>query len=651
MVSFSSDGTVRLKLPYMPGLDGVRAIAVIAVIFYHANLPLSDGGYLGVEVFFVLSGYLITSLLLLDWLDDGKIAFGNFWMRRARRLLPALWLLLLIVPIWARFVAPDALPRLRTDVLAALTYSTNWVYILHKVSYFEQFGRPPLLRHLWSLAVEEQFYLLWPGTFALIMLAAGTPSKPRRTLQRFAAIAVALAAASALWRAHLYIPYEDPSRPYYGTDTRAAAILLGAALAACWMPHRLRFDESLRARTRLPAEILGWLGFVGLLVLFARLADYLPFLYHGGFLLTDGATLAVLVGVTHPDTLLGRLLGKNALRWIGLRSYGVYIWHWAIFASLRPNVDWPVGKIPSFLIETVLTFAVAEASYRWVEHPIRKQGFKAWWGKLRALGQRRKPLQHAFVGAVAFLLLLNVDSLAVFRMPAAVVAEEVVATPQVLPENLPTPTPRASPVAAATATPAPSPTLAMVASPTVVAPSPTPNSLPSGAPICTIIGDSVLQSAVTFKFFKPWGNQVYVDAKPGRKMRDLKKLIPELAQKHLLGAVVVIHIGTNYPFDPKTLDEVMEELLKRGVRRVFFVNVRRPVRWEDYVNGLIADGVKRWPQAALLDWHDLALKHPEWFVPDQTHLRYYGTKAYVQFIMQGIASSLGYPLPTVTPAP
>jgi len=650
MTFSSSNGNVRLKIPYMPGLDGVRAIAVIAVILYHANLPLSDGGYLGVEVFFVLSGYLITSLLLLDWLDDGKIAFGNFWLRRARRLLPALWLLLLVVPVWARFVAPDGLPRLRTDVLAALTYSTNWVYILRKVSYFEQFGRPPLLRHLWSLAVEEQFYLLWPGTFALIMLAAGNYTEPRRALRRFALVAVVLAAISALWRAHLYIPYEDPSRPYYGTDTRAAAILLGAAFAALWMPHRLRSDGRLRSHTRLPAEIVGWVGILGLLVLFARLADYLPFLYHGGFLLTDAATLGVLANVTHPDTLLGRLLGKKLLRWIGLRSYGIYIWHWVFFASLRPNVDWPLGKVPSFLVEVALTLAVAEASYRWLEHPIRRQGFKAWWDNVRFWGRRQKLLQPALFSLAAFLLVLNVDSLATFHASAVVPVERGLLAPRPTPKNTPTPTP---PVAtlAATVFPSSSPVFTVTAPPTAATPLPqsTPTAYP--APLCTIIGDSVLQSAVTFQFFKPWGEQVYVDAKPGRKMRDLRSLIPQLAQRHHLGKVVVIHIGTNYPFDPKTLDEIMEELLKRGVQHVFFVNVRRPVRWEDYVNGLIADGVKRWPQASLLDWHDLALKHPEWFVDDQTHLRYYGTKAYVQFIMQAVESSLGFRLPTETPVP
>ena len=598
----------HLRLPYMPGLDGLRAVAVLAVMAYHANLPLSDGGFLGVEVFFVLSGYLITSLLLR------------------------------LVPVMARLVAPDALYRLREDVPAALAYVTNWVYILRKISYFEQFGRPPLLRHLWSLAVEEQFYLTWPLIFTALMAAGGDFRRPKRLLKRFTIAAVVLALASAAWRAYLYVPYTDPSRPYYGTDTRAAAILFGAAFAALWRPHHVRENAALRARTRRLAEALGWGGLAGLLVIFARVNDYTPFLYYGGFLLVDAATLAVVFAVAHPDTTFGKLLGHPVPRWVGLRSYGIYIWHWPIFAVLRPGEDWQVPFAAAVIVQFTLTFAVAEASYRWLEHPIRKQGFKAWWGSLRRRWAQRPSLAPLTVGVFLALLAANVQGL-VQAKPAPLPEAAASAAPTAFP----TPTAFPSP----TTTPRPATAVAAAFPSPVATPSPTPHPGPS----LTIIGDSVLQSAVTFEFWQAWGKQVVVDAKPGRKMSDLATLIPELAAKGQLAPVVVIHLGTNYPFAPETLDDAMKTLLAHGVTTVFFVNIRRPVRWEDFVNKRIEEGVARWPQAHLIDWHTLALQHPEWFVEDHIHLRYYGTQAYVNFIMAQVGKVLGKPIPTATPAP
>ncbi len=640
----------HLRLPYMPGLDGLRAIAVLAVMAYHANLPLSDGGFLGVEVFFVLSGYLITSLLLLDWLDDGRLNYGNFWLRRARRLLPALWLLLLLVPVMARLVAPDALYRLREDVPAALAYVTNWVYILRKISYFEQFGRPPLLRHLWSLAVEEQFYLTWPLIFTGLMLMGGDFRQPKRLLRRFAVAAVVLALASAAWRAYLYVPYSDPSRPYYGTDTRAAAILFGAAFAALWRPHRLRENTHLRARSRRWAEVLGWGGLAGLLVIFARVNDYTPFLYYGGFLLVDAATLAVIAAVAHPDTTLGRLLGHPLPRWVGLRSYGIYIWHWPIFAVLRPGEDWQAPLLVAVAVQFALTFAIAEASYRWLEHPIRKEGFRAYGQRLRALWEVHRPVAAVGAALAIGLLGVNVTALAAAQPPAPPPDLAFLApTPTATPAPLPTPRATTASGAASTALP-PAPTAPGPAA-TALSPTAPPTPTPPSGPALTVIGDSVLQSAVTFEFWKPWGNQVVVNAKPGRRMKDLLTLVPQLAAAGKLAPVVVVHLGTNAPFDGKTMDAAMQTLLDHGVRQVFFLNVRRPVRWEDYINEVIARGVARWPQAHLLDWHALAQQHPEWFVEDHTHLRYYGTQAYVNFIMAQVTQVLGHTLPTATPTP
>ncbi len=255
----------------MPGLDGLRAIAVGAVFLYHVGFPWAAGGFLGVETFFVLSGYLITSLLLVDYRTYGRLRLGRFWLRRARRLWPALWLLLLGALFLARVLAPDAWPRLRQDLPAAFTYTTNLLYIVRQIPYFERFGRPPLLQHLWSLAVEEQFYLFWPLTlWALLRLLGVRPGRERAG--RLTLVILALAAASTLWMAHLYDPLGDPMRLYYGTDTRAAGFLLGGALAAFWPPGG-------RPRRQRLAEVLGTLGLLGLVYLYWRLDEFQDLLY------------------------------------------------------------------------------------------------------------------------------------------------------------------------------------------------------------------------------------------------------------------------------------------------------------------------------------------------------------------------------------
>jgi peptidoglycan/LPS O-acetylase OafA/YrhL len=226
----------EVRLPYLPGLDGLRALAVIAVLLYHAELPWIPGGFLGVEVFFVISGYLITTLLLAEWRQRGRIDLKAFWLRRARRLLPALYLLLVVTLAYAVVFLPGEVAGLRGDAVAALGYVTNWYLVLGHESYFEAIGRPSLLKHLWSLAVEEQFYLLWPPVLALGLGVGATRWRERRVLLG----ALALAAASALLMALLYRPEVDLSRVYFGSDTRAAGLLIGAALAFAWTPWHSR---------------------------------------------------------------------------------------------------------------------------------------------------------------------------------------------------------------------------------------------------------------------------------------------------------------------------------------------------------------------------------------------------------------------------
>src|SRR5215217_3098392 len=358
---------------YMPGLDGLRAIAVLAVIAYHLNPDWAPGGLLGVGVFFTLSGYLITDLLLGQREATGRLQLGDFWLRRARRLLPALFLMLALVVAWVTLLDRSLLPDLRADVLAAVGYVSNWWNIVREASYFARFGPPPPLDHLWSLAVEEQFYLIWPW-----LLWLGLRYVPwRYTLAGLTLAGVALSAAAM---ALIYEPGVDPTRVYEGTDTRAFGLLIGAALAMVWPSRRLRADL-----ITVPWRIV--LDVVGLLIW--RTSQYSPFLYHGGIVVLSVATAATVAAMVHPASRLGVAVGWTPLRWLGVRSYGIYLWHWPIIVLTAPGLE----QKPSLSLQglqVAATIVVAALSWRFVEEPIRRGALGRLWASLKANRRRRR---------------------------------------------------------------------------------------------------------------------------------------------------------------------------------------------------------------------------------------------------------------------
>jgi peptidoglycan/LPS O-acetylase OafA/YrhL len=307
---------------------------VIAVLLYHAGLPVW-GGYLGVEAFFVLSGFLITALLLVEWQANKRISLRAFWSRRFRRLLPAVLLLIAGTGVIAWWWLPAGeTPGQGRDMLAALGYVMNWNLILGEQSYFDPTLRPPLLQHLWSLAIEEQFYLIWP-----LLVIASIRLMGLRGLLLFS---LAGAVASSLLMMMLYTPGADPSRVYFGTDTRASGLLLGAALAIVWTPGRVPAAQNRRVGGLL--DLFGLGALLGLGYAFVNLFAQDPRLYQGGFALVALATAIVIAAVAHPQTrVLPALLGSAPLRWIGTRSYSLYLWHWPIFQITRPGMDVSLG--------------------------------------------------------------------------------------------------------------------------------------------------------------------------------------------------------------------------------------------------------------------------------------------------------------------
>lgn len=375
-------------LAYIPALDGTRAIAVMAVLLYHGGVSFVSGGFLGVDVFFVLSGYLITELFLLEHEGTGRIDLKAFWARRARRLLPALALVVAFIAVYAFVVADSSeLGRIRGDGVATLLYAANWWYALGGQSYFEQFQSPSPFRHTWSLAIEEQFYLLWP-----LLVGAGLALWGRDKRRWVAALLIA-AGTSAVVMAVLFDPDRDPSRIFYGTDTRAQALLVGAALA--WLLHRVDFK-------RVGEPQLEALGGIGLLLVMASFwvaqdGTRSPWLYRGGFLAVALASAALVAAAVSPyPGPLTRLLSAAPLVAVGRISYGLYLWHWPIYVWLSPpRVD--LDGIALLAVRLAASFCAATASYLLVEHPIRSGALRGSTWRMVAAGAAALTLVAFFV--------------------------------------------------------------------------------------------------------------------------------------------------------------------------------------------------------------------------------------------------------------
>src|SRR6201996_1810144 len=367
---------------YMPGLDGLRAIAVLAVIFFHLGFGWAPGGLLGVGIFFTLSGYLITDILLGQFLKRGSIHLGRFWLGRARRLLPALFLMLLIVVAWVTIFGPAQPAQFRKAVVSAIFYVNNWQQIAANVSYFARFAPEQPLNHLWSLSVEEQFYIFWPFIL-LIGLRFIREREDNGLRPRLALWTLALAIASSVLMAVLYHPSLDPSRIYYGTDTRAAGLLFGAALAMVWPSRRLPRRIPFQARRNL--DVMGWIGLLIIAILIWRTGEFSQFLYRGGFVVLSLATVMVLMPLAHPACRLGNIVGCRPLRWIGVRSYGIYLWQTPVIVLTSPQG--PHGQnLLRDVLQVAAILAISAASWKFVEEPIRHGAIGRLLARRRRLG-------------------------------------------------------------------------------------------------------------------------------------------------------------------------------------------------------------------------------------------------------------------------
>ncbi len=617
---------------YVPGLDGIRALAVISVIIYHLGIPGAQGGMLGVGVFFTLSGYLITDILLTTWRRQGTLALGHFWARRARRLLPALFVMLAVVSVWVAVFDAGQLNQVRRQVLAAAVYLSNWSTIAYNGSYFARFAAPLPLDHLWSLAIEEQFYLVWPW---LLLIGIWTA----RTRVRLALLTLGLAAISIILMSSLYHPGYDPTRVYEGTDTRAFGLLIGAALAMVWPMRPPRIARPAAVRNLLDAAGVVGLIVIGLLVW--RTNPYSHFLYPWGFVFLSLGTAAVVAAVVNPASNLGAVLGWRPLRWTGVRSYGIYLWQWPVIVLAAPG---QTGfYLPRAALEVAVTLILATVSWRYIEDPIRHGALARIWRQLRSgagqLDARRRRLVLSS-GAVA-VLFVPVVSLAGVLPTASTTHGPTYAAGPLLKETHAITTTSTS----TTDSRSDSRTTRTRATSTVTKPV---VATKTSCKSVVYIGDSTSEGETSSDYIPDPRKQLpaqladvgvtttYPEISGARSIVETYEGNPnaaEVAQAHVsdgFNGCWIIAMGTNDAADVAAGSNVG---LKDRIKQMMSIIGHQPALWVDAVTLLqsgpyaesgmeqwnqdLLDVCARYPNMRIYDWS--AVAKPKWFIPDGIH--------------------------------
>lgn len=646
----------RKKRRYITGFDGLRSLGVVAVILYHLNPGFFKGGYLGVLIFMVLSGYLITDHLVQTLQTDGRFDFKHFWQRRLKRLYPALITMLLVCCAYIVLFQRSLLANLHRIVLTNLLYVYNWWQIANGQSYFERFANNASpFTHLWTLSIEGQFYLLWPLVVVLLW-------RRWRKRQPIFWTSVGLALFSAILMAVLFRPNVDPSRVYYGTDTRLFALLFGCGLAMIWPSEHLRLKVA--RRDRLWLDGLGLLGLGGMLLLMFKLDAQSAFLYRGGMVLFSIFVVLLVAVVAHPGADWNRLLSNSVFSWLGSRSYGLYLYQFPVMIFFENKVvniaDHPV-LYP--LIELALIFLISEGLYRAVEQPLRHFDYHKSRTYLHELLQKtsdrqlqKRQLLVATLALTAVIGLFGIGSSFTVKANTAEHTEvakkidenkkqtakqnkEIAASIKAAKasekkaakhdssqsQNQENPKPPVPPV-----DPQTSKDLAKYGL--------TKAQLQKGQQLpITGIGDSImLGSAAGYRRIFP---KMYLSASVSEQVYQIPERIEALLKQGLVSETVLIGLGTNGSFRQSDLDRIMKLLGPK--RRVFWINVRVPTRpWQNQVNADLKAGAKRYDNLEIIDWYQHAKDHPEWFAKDHVHPNTKGSPYYYTFVAKKLLSAL-----------
>lgn len=591
---------------YMPGLDGVRAVAFIAIIIYHLNPQWLSGGFLGVDTFFVISGYLITSLLLTEYHNTGKIELMSFWLRRVKRLIPAVLFLVMGVIVLSLIFMPTEIQKVRADSIAAIFYVSNWWYIMQNVDYFEQFAVQPL-KHLWSLAIEEQFYLVFP--IVLLSLLSFI-----RRLKSIRIIFLILLVISMIAMMVLYVPNENVARVYFGTDTRIQTLLMGVLLALVWPPFQLKAKVNRQMRTMI--DTAGVVGLAILFICFKFVSETNSILYYGGFFLISTVTLLVIASSVHPSGYFAKFLGNKVFTFIGSRSYSLYLWHYPIIVLIHHQ--FVQGQIPPlvYVVEILLMVLMAEFSYKFIEQPFRKEGFNIFAFNHLKNWRSQKVLRTWLVIILLIpTLLVMVGGFNRFAQKNSTRVTEV----------------NTEEIDKLITQPLPLPQLEIDGF--VVKGN--KQKYASWKPL--LIGDSVMVDiGDDFRSFVPKAD---INGKVGRQLVEATSLAKRQYQSYRdKNDIVVLELGTNGDFTEEQLNSLLEQF---GEADIYLVNTRVPRSYESHVNQVLAKAAKKRANVTLVDWYSRSENHTEYFAPDGIHLQPPGVRALTNSIIQAIEKNHG----------
>jgi len=653
------------RVPYLPGLDGLRAIAVTAVLVYHANHEWLSGGFLGVEVFFVISGYLITLLLLSEKERTGTVRLGQFWLRRARRLLPALFVMMGALAIYMSFWNPRPMGQARGDLLGGTFYISNWYQIWVGQGYTAATSFAPL-RHLWSLAVEEQFYLLWPLVM-VVLLRKGGDKLPRVALWLLSAsVFISLTMAALYIGGTVFIGADSVTNAascgagdshgyislfghclnvnevlYLSTITRASGLMLGAAFALMWRPVAI-MRGPLRTRGR-RIDVIGLLGLIGLALLMNGLElvdsltnEYDPWLFRGGFLLTGLCTIAIIAAATHRRAYIGRLLGIRPLHWVGTRSYGLYLYHWPIYQIIRePGEQLTVRQ---FLTALLIALPITELSYRLVELPVRQGRLGEWMRGERpprtkaALQSRRR----TFVLASVFAVLAGFATVTIATADIECEGQVACDTEEGLAKIADGPVTTVPPPTVASTVPVTQPTL----------PGETAVPTTQAAPVTTLgaadllpayaIGESVMLGAAP----QLTAAGIQVNAAVSRQGKNVAEIAELTRAGGQLGPAVIVQTGTNGSLSHETLARILAALPPEETPLVVFLTVRAPRGWIADNNTRIRALPAQYPNVKVVDWEAESVAIERELAGDGIHLSSSNAK---QFYANLIFDAIGRP--------
>jgi len=573
---------------YIHSVDGLRAVAVIAVLLYHLGIDWIPGGFLGVDLFFVISGYVITGLILDSIARSGTLDLRAFYLSRIRRLVPALVAMLVFTTLFIGVYAPDTVRRFIADIPYVLSGSMNWALVSRQQDYFEAIGRPPLLQHTWSLAVEAQFYLMWPLVLLFILRYFGKKNIP------FAALAIAIASGITLFAYSIRIDTQESviSHVYFGTDTHSIGLFLGSALAVSWQPQNLTREITKRAQDFV--DLIGVVGLLGLLSTFMFINENDPTLYRIAFPLSALFGCATLISVVHPASRFAPILSTRPLIWIGERSYGIYLWHWIVFQLTRPSIDLVGDDWALYALRVLIVFALADISLRYIEIPVRRGYFELWF---RGMKYRTKAVrlrqQLSTLAAVA----VTIAATSLISINAMERADDIAAQEQNAAES-------------------------SIDEPDQVITS-------SETPGLWVTGDSVILGIRNV--LAQYERIELINARVGRQINELIE-VARTDQQFVGQSPVVLNLGNNNRLVEADVISLME--IVKNQPKIIVVNTAVPRSWKEANNQLIADVVNRYPNTTIVDWSTISANHPEFFATDGVHLNPPGVNAYVSAIRE-----------------